>query len=510
MIIGFDLKSVGKLTAEVLHGAVKFDDVVQKADFDPGFGTIGRFLWGAGPMEWAAFPALNSLRFSAIKIAECELTADQFELIFAKYNIAEVADQICFISVPLRNEVNVNIIDFRKEAGRSIGIDMASSGAGVTMGFNLPHAIGSLSQSLTDANGLRALKSGSFSAAWRETSAAHQPTVSSVASALCFHRLQKVVKFLEATARTPHFDVAGWLGGMRAGQIPTQLGKMRADAVFSRLDHFSVWIEKAMRKAAASPPPGKTKVALNGALPPEISSFKDGAEIECRHVLVPGKPIAGNAQVIEDLRLPAMNLLERAAAEFRRLFHIQGLRDANVVSSAIEAGIPAPDPRKVSFFRSYSAGLSPRALLIALVVEGLFVAKRLQDQIAPPPVILKWMDRDLFGKGLPTVASSLASTLKFIPNADSKLQQLALNLAQLQTAAIGNAASAIDDMRKGGQQEDVALALSFIRYIYEYSGWSQDFNPEQNAMRYREHRWRELYARFGLFGHLFIDEPRGA
>jgi hypothetical protein len=319
-----------------------------------------------------------------------------------------------------------------------------------------------------------------------------------------------VVKFLEATARTPRLDVAGWLGGLRAGQSPTGLGNSRADAVFSRLQYFSKWIEKALRQAAATPPPGKTKVALNGALPPEISSFKNSAEIECRRELALRKPIAGNALIVEELRIPATHLLDRAAAEYRRLFQVQGLRDANVVSSAIEAGISAPDPRKVSFFRSYAAGLTPRALLIALVFEAIFVAKRLQDQMVPRPVILKWMDRDLFGKGLPTVASSLASTLKFIPHGDSKLQQLALNLAQLQTAAIGNATSAIDDMRKGGQQEDVALALSFIRYIYEYSGWSQDFNPEQNSMLYREHRWRELYARFGLFGHLFIDEPRGA
>jgi hypothetical protein len=500
----FDPKSAGKMAAEVLQGTVKFDDLVEKANFDPGFRIIGRSLWGAGPMEWAALPSLNNLRFSAIKIAECELTADQFESIFNNYNISEVADQICFISVPLSRELNMNIVDFRREAGKSVGIEMASSGNVVTNGFNLTQAIAAFSQSPSDVNAFHALRSGSLFAAWREASAAHQPTVAGLTSMLCFHRLQKVVKFLEATAQTPNFNLAGWLGGMRTGQNPTQLGKSRADAVFSQLEYLNKWIEKTIRKAAQSPPAGKTMVALNGALPPEISSFNKRAEIECRHALDPAKPIPGNAKAVEEIRAPAMNFLELAAAKFRRLLRVQELRDASVMTSAIEAGISVPSARKVSFFRSFAAGLSPRALIIALSIEAVFVAKRLQDSNVSPLHIISWMDRGLFGKGLPTEFSSLAATLHFIPMADSKLLNLALNLAQIQTAAIGNATSSIDDMRKGGQQEDIALAISFLQFIYEYTGWSNGCCSEESSEQYREYTWRELYARFGLFGHLFI------
>lgn len=505
MFINLNPGGAGKLAAEVVQGQSSFADIASRADLDPGLRQIGRILWGAAPLEWTSLPYLKNFRFSTIKIGECELTSDEFENIFLKYQLNEVADQLMFISVPVSQELNMNVVDFRSAVAKEIGFSVWSSKSGAA-GLSVPTALSKFDRSVAgdDPAAFEDLRSGALTAAWETVSPAHRPAVAAIAASLCFHRIQKGTKFIEAFGHAPILDLAGWLAGLKIGNSPNTFGSARADAVFSRLQAFSNWTEKCLRRAAQVPEPGKSLRSLNGALPKPVDQFMQQGQIAATKSLVAGQPITGNAQSIQTLRPHAVSLIDRAAAYYRRFFRLQAIRDDCVADVAKEARISAPDPAKVSCFRSYSAGLTPRALMLACTIEALFVAKR----IFPKPAknidaILSGLDRAGFCRGLPPGKGSLATWMKFVPYADPGIQSAAINLVQIQAAAISGNNPKIRNMMQGGMQEDIALAHRFLGFIYEYARWESEFDPEQNSTCYREYRWRELYSRFGLFGHMF-------
>ncbi|OYQ34458.1 hypothetical protein CHU93_02365 [Sandarakinorhabdus cyanobacteriorum] len=115
--------------------------------------------------------------------------------------------------------------------------------------------------------------------------------------------------------------------------------------------------------------------------------------------------------------------------------------------------------------------------------------------------VMAMMGRDQFGSGL-SADATLAEAVGNIPSA-ADCPGL-IELCELQVAAIGVEKPNFPSISNGGQSTDRALAERFLTYVYTYDRWDQPVEPSSSAEGYREHTWRRLYRRFGLFGHLFL------
>jgi hypothetical protein len=263
--------------------------------------------------------------------------------------------------------------------------------------------------------------------------------------------------------------------------------------------------EKILRREAKILPPGKDKLtAFNGAEFTDVAHLGQIVDAEAKKIIMPGVPELNDGEAYLYLQEGAQNIIDKISDMALDLEHIGSIREQCVRHVAKDAGFPLKDASAVEFFRHYSA-LTPRAFMLALLVEALHVAQELRNPDSPHRgQLLNMVGRNMTSQRLPSTTPSLAAAVQFLPKADGESRISVTKLLHFLPAAVATDEMVMKEFSGGDIHKDRALAQVFLDHIYHYSGWENKVSPGVSHEAYREHQWRELYTRFGLFGHIFL------
>jgi ElaB/YqjD/DUF883 family membrane-anchored ribosome-binding protein len=493
--------SVAQQAADIVEKRTTFDRFLAKLDL---LGMMNRFqikLWARNNIEWNDLPKLSNYRFNSTSIAECELSQFQFETIFSKISAKQFASQMIILDSSAEESNNLIANEFRRRA--AAGIEILMPGSDQSTGYlDINHATHNLSISSSDPEIWPNLQKGLFKQALDLASEDERMVIFSLGSCMSFHKLQKVTKFLESFASSPKINIKNWLKNSDRLSDYDDLKDTRVNEIFSDIQQFYDSTEKMLRKSAQTPAHGKSMLAYNGRMHQSIEQLKNDSE-EMARVLVEEQNNKKRDRVLAFQARKAFEPILEVASEWMGWFRtLYQHRNEAVELTSVEAGLGSIQSDSVRFFRSYSAGLTERALLMGLMAEAHCVATMLMNPSSlHRENVMTMLGRDQFGSGL-SADSTIAEAVGNIPRV-ADCPGL-IELCELQVAAIGAEKPNFPSISNGGQSADRALAQRFLAYVYTYDRWDQPVEPSSSAEGYREHTWRRLYRRFGLFGHLFL------
>jgi hypothetical protein len=497
-----DPASIAKMAADVLTRRRSLSEIIFSLRRSKLLGVFREFWWRGNIPEWIEIPKVNNSKLKAGAIAEIELDMNQFGKVFDSYSIYEIPDQIMFISKPKTSEDNINILDFRKaiirrnRAFRKDSIDQGGDGVGIML-VELEK-----SDKFNDRNAFKKLKRGELYQSWLECEPEYKPTIISISASFCFHRVQKATKFIESFGNVPRFNMKAWLAPSIDVSDKDNLATLKAVEIFNDVKEFGSSSERMLRKAARLPRPGENLRTLNGHLGEGALALKERSQSSLENMGLVNPTKAEERRIASEAEAGAQLLMSRIAPMLTLFNFTESVRDECVAWTAQQAGINLSRPNFVNFFRSYTAGLTERAFLIALIAEADWAARQLVHSGSDnAETVLSMLGRDRFSSGLGNRAS-LREAFGEVP--DVKTCKGVMRLCQMQIECLDDEFRVTRDMTHGDEGDDKKIAQVFLDYIYSYDRWDQPVHLSRDPHRYLEHRWRRLYVRFGLFGHLFL------
>jgi hypothetical protein len=159
----------------------------------------------------------------------------------------------------------------------------------------------------------------------------------------------------------------------------------------------------------------------------------------------------------------------------------------------------AIDTTKVDSFRLLTGGLTRRALLLAITVETLLLGEYLRA--SPPNWLWKRLVSRLSFRGpgaCPIRYSKLSLVAPYFKKNNRRLYYAAQQiLKDLEDAW------QLPSMDQGGLNEDILLAMRFLKFIYCEADWSKGLpDPDLSPRSCRDHQFMVTYLQVGLYAPL--------
>jgi hypothetical protein len=497
----FITKQILAISYAIALGRVNFSDLIAKIDINHLVNFFRIFLWYGRPLNWDALPTAGRSARNTIPIAECRFTAADHARIFSVHGPSSAVGQIMLLSPIAIGAGNQPAIDFRSRAAGVVNVDLSSRQG--QREIDICARLVSLSKSTnpTDNYIYKNLIIGDFTSSYNASDDDNKKTVEGLAACSCFHNIQKASKFIDCFNNARVISLRSWLLSNSSSEKKKTLNTVRSNGVFNNVNNYSRATRNVLRKATRIKDGGKAGVATNGALPGPVIRLEAEVNSLTASTAAPAGRMMSNSEASAHMQPGADRVIDSALELTNRFGHVRSIRNEAVLAVAKEAGLSALNPDDVSQFRSYAAGLTERAFIMAFVAEAVRVGQALTGSASNyKSTILDCIGRSRSGTGM-NGQHSLLQVAGFIPQV-YRCNNLK-DLIEDQIEALSIEAKTLRNVNKGKWSEDVKIAQAYLNYIYNYAGWSNNIYPEKDAASYREHRWRTIYINFGLFGHVF-------
>lgn len=343
------------------------------------------------------------------------------------------------------------------------------------------------------------LLSWNFMAAYRlsANNAEHQSLVLDVATIFALGNAQRAVKYVSDWNSKTRNTV---IGGALSLIFPISAGK--GDPSHLTIYNFTkflgdsakrcfLYLQRTYREQQAG-------LADNGKWPGAVVDLHDASKGDLR-----ATPSLAELNVTARMHRPGVGVLVRCSELAimqidrwqARFGKVLSLREQCIAELATSHQIPIGSSVGTTHFRSYAAGLSQPALLLAMLVDALRIARLVQSKASRNEFALVLVDPNIVRHSAADDSNSIDGLFGLLgekPVADwCAGKSLLGELGYL--AGLAKHKYAPDHKVK-----DEQLAMIFLDYIDSVGNWLAVINPQKDWQSYRDYHWQGLYRELGI------------
>lgn len=485
-------KAVSDLANDVLSDGSKVKGTTLRAFADRTLTRARQFLWGA--VDYSTI-----MQSQKPKIPADTLTLQQIRALVPSVHGAQNLLREIILSQDFEKRAAPSDTDNWRER-RRLYCDTAANQTGVNLG-DLAKRLDRLvrSNNSQDQCLSQELLSWNFLAAYRlaVNNAAHKSLVFDVAAIFALGNAQRAVQYVSDWNWTTRNTV---IGGSLSFVFPIAEGK--GDLGHLTIYHLTkflgdsakrcfLYLQRTYREQQAG-------LGDNGKWPGAVVDLHNASNGD-----LTATPSSADPNVTERTQGPGVGVLVRCSELAimqidrwqARFGKVLSLREQCIADLAISHQIPIGSSVGTTHFRNYAAGLSQPALLLAIVVDALRIARLFQSQALWNESAMALVDPNIVPHSASDDGDSINALFGLLgekPAADWCVGKSLLGeLGYL--AGLAKQKYVPDHKVK-----DEQIATIFLDYVDSVDNWHAVINPQKDWQSYRDYHWQGLYFKLGI------------